>query len=227
MENLSQPIAIPTLVDNYVWSWQLIDGSWVIVDPGASEPILTKLGKISYILLTHHHLDHTAGVDAIKLAHPAVTVVGPKGAHPAIDKIVTEGDSILNLQVIATPGHTLDHIIYVGDRYVFVGDHLFKYGCGRVFEASLEVMYASLQKIKALSADLLCFPAHEYTVDNLLFTKKYLPFPGIEQEIENNRKLMVTLPMELSEQLKNNPFLACESLAEFVRLRKAKDSFKV
>ena len=60
--------------------------------------------------------------------------------------------SVNKFDVIATPGHTLDHIILYDkiNALLFSGDTLFHLGCGRVFEGTLEQMYTSLQKISNL-----------------------------------------------------------------------------
>ena len=63
---------------------------------------------------------------------------GPKGGHiEGVDKHVSEGDCFKlsgieqEINVLETPGHTLDHLTYVCDGHVFCGDTLFSAGCGR------------------------------------------------------------------------------------------------
>lgn len=222
-ENMLQ--AIPALLDNYIWAWQLADLSWVVVDPGESKPVLSKCDHISYILLTHHHLDHTGGVSALKRAHPEAILVGPENSHSELDQVVTEGDRVLGMQVIATPGHTLDHVIYVDQQKALVGDHIFRFGCGRIFESDLATMYNSLAKVKSLDPNIMCYPAHEYTLSNLYFAEQYWPFAGLSTIMAQVKQQSITVPMLLSEQLASNPFLACKDFHEFCKLRLAKDVF--
>ncbi len=37
--------AIAALTDNYIWCWQLTDKTWVVVDPGAADPVLARIPK--------------------------------------------------------------------------------------------------------------------------------------------------------------------------------------
>ena len=54
----------------------------------------------------------------------------------------------INFDVISSPGHTIDHVIYYceKEKLLFSGDTLFYYGCGRVFEGTIEQMLTSLKK---------------------------------------------------------------------------------
>lgn len=219
--------AIPALVDNYIWSWQLPDMSWVIVDPGEAEPVVSAIGQqaISHILLTHHHHDHTGGVAKLKSLYPNVKIYGPKNCCDHLDHVLTEGDIILGMEVAHTPGHTLDHIVYISKEQVLFGDHVFKYGCGRIFETDMATMYDSLIKIKALTKGCFGYPAHEYTVTNLNFVANYWPWPGHAQALAEAMQQKITLPFEVDEQCLHNPFLACSNLAEFTELRLARNNF--
>ena len=219
--------AIPALIDNYIWCWQLPCSGWVVVDPGAYTPVIKRLsgGDLKYILLTHHHNDHTGGVAELKAHFPDVKVCGPKAACRHIDHELVAGDEILGFKIIATPGHTKDHIIFVSKEQVFLGDHLFKYGCGRIFETDHNTMYQSLAKIKTLDPGLICYPAHEYTLKNLKFASIYKPWPNIEHELKAASSVSISLPMSLGPELEKNPFLNCLNLDEFIELRTLRDNF--
>ena len=72
-------IAIPAFTDNYLWL--LHDGSnALVVDPGDADAVLHVLREndlqLKQILVTHHHADHTGGVNALREACGAV-VYGP------------------------------------------------------------------------------------------------------------------------------------------------------
>ncbi|WP_308799053.1 MBL fold metallo-hydrolase [Agromyces silvae] len=88
----------------------------IVVDPGpAIDEHLTRLadaGPVELILLTHHHLDHTAGAaefaamtDAPVRAIDAALCRG--GGTPLIDGERIEAAG-LELEILATPGHTAD-----------------------------------------------------------------------------------------------------------------------
>ncbi len=62
-------IPLPAFTDNYVWL--LHDGQRaLVVDPGDAQPVLAFLAQhrlqLNSILLTHHHPDHTGGVDTLR-----------------------------------------------------------------------------------------------------------------------------------------------------------------
>jgi hydroxyacylglutathione hydrolase len=112
-------IPIPAFDDNYLWL--LHDGTRaLVVDPGDTGPVLRALDEhalqLESILVTHHHADHTGGVDALREATGA-QVWGP--ATERIPKPYTHlngGDTAhalgLDFQVIDVPGHTAGHIAY-------------------------------------------------------------------------------------------------------------------
>ncbi|MFI5446187.1 hydroxyacylglutathione hydrolase [Polaromonas sp. UC242_47] len=112
-------IPIPAFNDNYLWL--LHDGRRaLVVDPGDAQPVLCVLEanglKLESILVTHHHADHTGGVDALREATGA-KVVGPaRESIPQPFQRLQDGDSVraldLDFQVIDVPGHTAGHIAY-------------------------------------------------------------------------------------------------------------------
>ena len=72
-------IPLPAFTDNYIW--MLHNGrTAVVVDPGDAQPVLDALQsegvQLQGILVTHHHADHTDGVDILREATGA-KVFGP------------------------------------------------------------------------------------------------------------------------------------------------------
>ena len=111
---------IPAFEDNYIW---LIthDQNAAVIDPGQAAPVIEYLEahglSLKAILLTHHHYDHIDGAQTLRERY-ACPVFGPK-MHEIDTLVQSEGDSIdlsgdglERWQVIATPGHTLDHLAY-------------------------------------------------------------------------------------------------------------------
>src|SRR5262249_23454989 len=140
-------------------------GATAAIDaPGAAlaEAALKSTGwRLSDILVTHHHADHTGGIAELKQRHRC-RVTAPHGEAariPLVDATVRENDEVrvgsLRGRVLETPGHTAGHISYVfpADKLAFVGDTLFSIGCGRVIEGTPEMMWQSLLKLRALPHD--------------------------------------------------------------------------
>jgi hydroxyacylglutathione hydrolase len=142
---------IPVLNDNYVYLIREPDQNVVgVVDPAVVDPVLAeadRLGwKITHIINTHHHGDHTGGNLEIKKRTGCV-IVGPvydRDRIPGIDIEVNDGDTFklgaAEAKVFFVPGHAHGHIAYwFGDSdALFCGDALFSIGCGRVFEGTMD-----------------------------------------------------------------------------------------
>lgn len=210
--------------DNYIWAIHSIKGSDVaIVDPGDASVVLRFLKEnelsINAILITHHHWDHTNGLEELIHHNPNALVYGPSTikeiTHP-----VTDGDTFflesqqLHLTVHAVPGHTLDHIAYYGGNLLFCGDTLFSAGCGRVFEGTFEQMFHSLEKLSKLPANTLVYCGHEYTMSNLKFAQALEPDNShvAEHVTKTNLRLQAkqpSLPSTIGLEKTINPFLRC------------------
>ena len=153
-----EPIA--AFSDNYIWLLSTNEGS-IVIDPGESKSLLKILKEnkldLRAILITHHHFDHTGGIEEI-LSEISIDVYGPKNNIASINKRLVGGSKInllgIEFEVIEIPGHTLDHIAYYsknnGQPILFCGDTLFAGGCGRVFEGTFEQMHNSLSILKKL-----------------------------------------------------------------------------
>jgi hydroxyacylglutathione hydrolase len=217
-----QPLSAFT--DNYIWVLRQASQDCVVVDPGDSVPVLDFLAKQQYnlsaILLTHHHADHTGGVDDLLQRYPQCRVFALNdGAIAQVTDSVSDGQTItvpgldVKFTVMAIPGHTLDHVAYYSKPYLFCGDTLFLGGCGRVFEGTMPQMYASLRRLTALPDETLVYCAHEYTAQNLLFAKHVEPDNHvIDERLANVNALgkQCTIPASLALEKRSNPFLRCE-----------------
>lgn len=217
---------VPAFNDNYLWL--LDDGERaVVVDPGDAAPVQAALAQrelsLCAILITHHHFDHTGGVDAL-LAVAPVPVFGPDDARiPQVTHPLKAGDRCeflgLEAEIIEVPGHTSEHIAYFvrdpaacGAPLLFCGDTLFAGGCGRLFEGSPAQMRNSLQKLADLPDDTRVYCAHEYTQANLKFAKAVEPNNAalaarIESVAQARDAGQPTVPSTLAEELATNPFM--------------------
>ena len=217
-------IPVPAFADNYLWL--LHDGKRaLVVDPGDAEPVLRALQasrlQLESILVTHHHADHTGGVDALRQATGA-TVYGPATERiPAPFEPLQEGDRItslgLDFQVLEVPGHTAGHIAFYtpemdGQPLLFCGDTLFSGGCGRLFEGTPAQMLASLDKLAALPGATRVCCAHEYTLANLRFALAVEPDNAQLADYERHCRQLreqgkPTLPSSIGQEVLINPFL--------------------
>lgn len=198
-----------------------------IVDTGEYYPIarvVEKLGvKLTTILCTHHHYDHTEGLEEFCAEHPEITVVGYKDERriAKINAPVDDGASVqvgeLQGRVIYTPGHTRGSVCYHFDDVLFTGDTIFGAGCGRLFEGTPEQMYASLQTlIRATVPETKVYVAHEYTIEDLNFARTVEPdnadITARLQQAEITRKNGgFTVPSTMGLELATNPFLRSDS----------------
>jgi len=228
-------LAVPCLKDNY--AYLVIDGTYAVcVDPSEHTPVSTAIAReglqLGGIWLTHHHWDHVGGVAELVAQTPGIEVVAHKidaEKIKGVTRIVDDGDAIetgpLRAKIIHNPGHTLGAISFWIDDAVFTGDTLFGAGCGRVFEGTMEMMHASLQKLAALPPETRVFFGHEYTASNLRY--------GMHAEPENTAMKQradsltpPSTPSTIGLERETNPFVRARDAAEFAERRTVKDSFK-
>ena len=255
---MTQIHPIPAFTDNYLWLLQQAPYA-AVVDPGDADVILSYLQHheltLCAILITHHHLDHIAGVSKLAKHYPKARIIGPDDSRlNLITTPVSEGSQVdipelsLTLTTWHTPGHTRSHVIYHNEQHLFCADVLFSAGCGRLFEGTAQQMLFSLTRLASLPDSILCYPAHEYTLSNLEFAKFIDPNnPDIDtyiaacQQWRNEDK--PTLPTTIGLEKKINPFLRCHlselqnsasavlnlqlhsTLDTFKAIRAAKDQF--
>ncbi len=176
--------------------------------------------KLTHILTTHYHRDHTDGNLQLKDAH-GCKIIGPKDEAdrvPGIDQTVGDGDVVefgsFKVNVIDTRGHTGGHVTYwIPEASVaFAGDTLFAMGCGRVFEGNNERMWQSLDRFRRLPPETMIYCGHEYTLANAEFALTVDPqnedLKNRYEEVKAMRTAgALTLPTSIELELKTNPFL--------------------
>jgi hydroxyacylglutathione hydrolase len=202
-------------------------GATAAIDAPEAAPIEQALKatgwRLTDILVTHHHGDHTAGIQELKERHRCRVVAPAAEAAgiPAVDETVRQDDKVrvggLEASVIETPGHTAGHISYFfpADRLAFVGDTLFSIGCGRVIEGNAQMMWESLLKLRALPDDTRVFCGHEYTAANIRFAKTIEPANALLNERAKEVAELVaakklTIPSTIGEEKAANPFLRAD-----------------
>ncbi|MEI9804528.1 MAG: hydroxyacylglutathione hydrolase [Pseudolabrys sp.] len=193
-------------------------------ESAAVEAALKATGwKLTDILVTHHHADHTDGISALKEKYKCRVVAPAAEAEkiPGVDLTVREGDKVtvgkLTANVIETPGHTNGHIAYWfhADKLAFVGDTLFSIGCGRVIEGTPGMMWRSLLKLRDLPDDTKIYCGHEYTLANIKFARTIEPNNAAlaAREVEAKQQIAEgkpTIPVTIGNEKKENPFLRAD-----------------
>jgi hydroxyacylglutathione hydrolase len=216
------------LKDNYgVLVHDSESGATAAIDAPEAAPIEAALKATGWtltdILVTHHHADHTGGIEELKRKYKC-RVVAPKAEAakiPAVDETVREGDKVsvgkLSANVIETPGHTSGHITYWfhADKLAFAGDTLFSIGCGRVIEGTPEMMWASLKKLRDLPGDTKVYCGHEYTMANIKFAQTIEPDnAALKARAAEAAKQVAagqwTIPTTIDEEKAANVFLRAD-----------------
>ena len=204
-----------------------VSGATAAIDAPEAAPVEAALKaagwRLTDILVTHHHHDHTGGIEELKQRHHCrVTAPRREAARiPAVDATVGEGDTVnvgaLEAKVIETPGHTLGQVNYffAADKLLFAGDTLFSIGCGRVIEGTPELMWQSLMKLRALPDDSQVYCGHEYTEANIRFALTIEPdnaaLKARAEEAKRQRAAgKPTVPSQLGEEKRANVFLRAD-----------------
>ena len=236
-------IDVKNALKNYIWLLEDTTTQEVVaIDPTDADLVTAFCEQhqlhLKQIWLTHWHRDHTDGVQGL-LAKQNILVYGPRdelSKIPLISNPLQHNDHFpfhdLKVEIIATPGHTLGHIVYFIEEIdtLFCGDTLFAMGCGRLFEGTAEQMYHSLNRLAALPIQTKVYCTHEYTLANAEFALTIEPQNvALQERIKEVKALrdaeQITLPSTIELELETNPFLRTESVEDFARIRALKDQF--
>ncbi len=132
---------------------------------------LKELGfTLKYCLETHIHADHITGTAKLRELTNCQGVV-PAGADVSCaDLFVRDGENLeigaVQIQAIATPGHTDNHMAYLVERtHLLSGDSLLIRGCGRTdFQGgdASRLFDSVTERLFTLPDRTLVYPAHDY-----------------------------------------------------------------
>jgi len=134
---------------------------------------------IDGIVMTHDHADHAQAAPELARRAGDVPVMLPRG-----------GETVGPFEVVATPGHSADHISLLRGRVCFCGDTVL--GEGSVFispgEGSLAAYLDSLRRLRELDLDVIC-PGHgPFVNDPRAKLDEY-----ISHRLERERKVVAAL----------------------------------
>jgi glyoxylase-like metal-dependent hydrolase (beta-lactamase superfamily II)/rhodanese-related sulfurtransferase len=162
------------------------DGEAAVIDPLRDIDEYLQLATkrkavIKYIFETHFHADFVSGHLDLAAATGATIVYGPSTVTKFPVHVAKDGETFsigkLTIEVLHTPGHTLESSCYLlkdetqKAQAIFTGDTLFVGDVGRPDLAQkgeeltmndlAGMMYESLQnKIMPLADDIILYPAH-------------------------------------------------------------------
>jgi glyoxylase-like metal-dependent hydrolase (beta-lactamase superfamily II) len=153
-------------------------GESAIIDPGPAidshvEAIRNAMPRLQTILITHRHGDHAPAAVPLKRLTGA-RILAPHGVldDSLVDQRIAGGDTIAvedeTLEVIATPGHTSEHVCFLtasGD--LFTGDTVLGEGTTAIFppDGSMRDYIASLRLLLTHNPKRI-FPAHGPTCED-------------------------------------------------------------
>jgi len=143
--------------------------------------------RITQILNTHEHHDHTGGNAGLVAATGARVLAHAAAAERigGVDVGLRAGDVIrvgrsAELECLDTPGHTMSHVCALAHAEVpalFSGDTLFNAGVGNCRNGGdPEALYRTCQALLArLHPDTRLYPGHDYLANNLAFSLNVEP----------------------------------------------------
>ncbi|MGH7114766.1 MAG: MBL fold metallo-hydrolase [Stellaceae bacterium] len=165
------------------------DGEVAVIDPGPDlEEHITALlaglagERVTHILITHTHRDHSPAAAALKAATGAPTYgfgphAGGRRGDPAVeeggdwdfspDVTVHDGDVIAGVgwrfEAVHTPGHTSNHLCFAlpDQGILFSGDHVMGWSTSVIAppDGDMTAYMASLDKLLGRS-DAVYWPTH-------------------------------------------------------------------
>jgi len=160
------------------------NGESAVIDPMRDTELYLQMAKdhqspIKYIFETHFHADFVSGHLDLSKQTGAIIVYGPHTEANFPFHLSSDGEIFkignITLEVIHTPGHTLESTCYLlrdekeKPYCIFTGDSLFIGDVGRpdlssgnlTKEELASIMYDSIQnKLMPLPDDVIVYPAH-------------------------------------------------------------------
>lgn len=190
--------------------------------------------RITQILNTHEHRDHTGGNAGLVAASGAKVLAHARAAARigGVDRGLAAGDVIrvgrLELECLDTPGHTLAHVCLLahGERpALFSGDTLFNAGAGNCHSGDPARLYETFSRLLSRLPDATrVFPGHEYLARNLEFTLDREPDNQAARELLSGVRTVdpAAAPVTtLADERRVNTFLRLQSSTVIERLREA------
>jgi glyoxylase-like metal-dependent hydrolase (beta-lactamase superfamily II) len=145
-------------------------GETAVIDPGPDvdshiQAIRAAMPRLETILITHRHGDHAPGALPLRAATGA-RIVAPRNVLDEVDQRVEGGETLaiedVTLEVIATPGHTNEHVCFLtSEGDLFTGDTILGAGTTAIFppDGNMRDYIESLRTLRSRNPRRI-FPAH-------------------------------------------------------------------
>ena len=215
-------------------------GEALAIDPLDHEKCLSTAKargwRITQILNTHEHHDHTGGNAAVVAATGAKVIAHHKtgGRIPGVDRGVKAGDVIkvgkrVELECMDTPGHTMCHIClrsHTDQPALFSGDTLFNAGAGNCHNGGDpgELYTTFVRQLATLPDDTQVYPGHDYIENNLKFTLSREPDNAAARELlprVTGHDPATSMVTTLAEEKQFNTFFRLTSPRVIAKLRES------
>ncbi|OBK31078.1 MBL fold metallo-hydrolase [Mycobacterium asiaticum] len=148
----------------------------VIVDPGPDDDEhiarVAALGRITLVLISHRHPDHTDGIDKLVELTGATVRSAGSGFLRGLGGHLVDGEVIdaagLKIKVIATPGHTADSLSFLLEDAVLTADTVLGRGTTVMDkeDGNLTDYLETLQRLRGLGRRTV-LPGHGPDLPNL------------------------------------------------------------
>jgi glyoxylase-like metal-dependent hydrolase (beta-lactamase superfamily II) len=150
-----------------------------MIDTGGGEPAWAELIettlkfkdiRLSHILLTHWHGDHTGGVPDLLRLYPHLKSSIYKNDPDKSQQGITDGQVFevegARVRTLHVPGHSEDHMCFIleEENAMFTGDNILGHGTSAVED--LGTFMESLQKMLEQNCGI-GYSAHGVTIENL------------------------------------------------------------
>lgn len=191
-----------------------------VVDPYDSRQVSDLINhhklKLSKILITHEHGDHTQGISDLVDTYQ-VPVYGHKDIAQVSNLLSDDQDIKIGSQsvkVLFTPGHTAKHFCFLGQNqlpFLICADTVFNAGVGNTYSGNTDELFYTIESLnKRLLPETQIYPAHDYMLHNLAFSLSLEPSNSAAIAFSNRNSLLNSDTREITswrDEQSINPFL--------------------
>ena len=176
---------------NFTYVIELNNKSCIVLDPWDDKQvnriIIKNKLRLTSIINTHEHNDHTKGNELLVKQHNCEVWAHKNGINkiPYLTRTLNAHEKIIIddifIKVMDTPGHTYAHLCFLlmendTQKAVFTGDTLFNAGVGNCNSGDPETLYKTIsEQFHTLDDNVRVYPGHDYLENNLKFTLSLEP----------------------------------------------------